>query len=59
MTIKHIITIKVIKKGKILNVNLKIILKFMSEVINFELKSNQTEKNYILVCKKNKTKIIY
>ena len=43
MTIKQLINLKVVKKGKILNVNLKIILKFMSEVIYFELKSKQTE----------------
>ena len=43
MTIKHLIDLKVIKQGKILNVNLKIILKFMSEVINFELKSKQAK----------------
>ena len=44
MTKKQLINLKVIKQSKFLNVNLKIILKFMSEVIHFELKSNQTEK---------------
>ena len=44
MTIKQLINLKVIKQGKILNVNLKIILRFMNEVINFELKSNQVKR---------------
>ena len=43
-------TINWIKYNRIkqnLNVNLKIILKFMKEVINFDLKSNQTEINFV------------